>query len=130
VSLERALQDDIRCNMTTKIVVALDWTPNTNHAGFFIAHEHGLYADAGLDVEFMSPLDSNYEKTPRMLVEAATAHFGIAPSETVISCHTADNARPEGQRLVAVAALLQKQVQEPQRRFTSPPHWKQHRRNA
>ena len=35
---------------------------------------------------------------------------GIAPSETVISCHTSDNARPVGQRLIAVAALLQTQT--------------------
>ena len=27
----------------TKLIVALDWTPNTNHAGFFVAQAQGLY---------------------------------------------------------------------------------------
>eukprot|EP00277_Geminigera_cryophila_P043427 CAMPEP_0173063284 /NCGR_PEP_ID=MMETSP1102-20130122/4297_1 /TAXON_ID=49646 /ORGANISM="Geminigera sp., Strain Caron Lab Isolate" /LENGTH=326 /DNA_ID=CAMNT_0013930067 /DNA_START=200 /DNA_END=1180 /DNA_ORIENTATION=- len=94
----------------TKISVALDWTPNTNHSGFFVAQAQGLYEAAGLEVEFHSPLDNNYEKTPRMRVESGECHMGITPSETVISCHTSDKALPEGQRLVAVAALLQTQT--------------------
>ena len=32
----------------TTVTVALDWTPNTNHAGFYVALSHGLYAAAGL----------------------------------------------------------------------------------
>jgi ABC-type nitrate/sulfonate/bicarbonate transport system substrate-binding protein len=35
---------------TKKITVALDWTPNTNHVGMFLALEKGLYADCGLEV--------------------------------------------------------------------------------
>ena len=83
---------------TTKICVALDWTPNTNHLGFFVAKFQGLYEAAGIEVEFLSPLDNNYDKTPRQRVETGEAHLGICPSETVISCHTADNARPAGER--------------------------------
>ena len=95
---------------TTKLVIALDWTPNTNHSGFFVAQTQGLYAAKGLEVEFVSPLDDAYATTPRQRVEAGEAHFGISPSETVISCHTSERARPQGQRIVAVAALLQKQT--------------------
>ena len=91
----------------TKLIVALDWTPNTNHSGFFVAQAQGLYRLHGLDVEFVSPLDDSYSKTPRQRVEAGEAHFGVAPSETVISCHTSDTARVKGQRIIAVAALLQ-----------------------
>jgi ABC-type nitrate/sulfonate/bicarbonate transport system substrate-binding protein len=29
--------------------LALDWTPNTNHTGFFVAQEMGFYEDAGID---------------------------------------------------------------------------------
>ena len=36
--------------MSTKITVALDWTPNGNHLGFFVAKDKGLYDAAGLDV--------------------------------------------------------------------------------
>jgi len=45
-----------------------------------------------------------------MHVEEGVAHFGICPSETVISCHTTDNPKPIGQRIVSVAAILQKQT--------------------
>ena len=31
----------------TRVTVALDWTPNTNHAGFYIAKAKNFYADAG-----------------------------------------------------------------------------------
>ena len=41
--------------MATPIKIALDWTPNTNHAGFYVAKAQGLYAKAGLDVSFISP---------------------------------------------------------------------------
>ena len=30
-----------------KLVVCLDWTPNTNHAGFYVAAADRLYAKAG-----------------------------------------------------------------------------------
>jgi hypothetical protein len=33
-----------------KITVALDWTPNTNHIGMFMALEKGLYSANGLEV--------------------------------------------------------------------------------
>ena len=59
-----------------KISLALDWTPNTNHSGFFVANARGLYKAAGIEVEFLSPLDNNYEQTPRMRVESGDAHFG------------------------------------------------------
>ena len=38
--------------------VVLDWTPNTNHAGMYLAREQGWYEDAGLDVKFVEPGDS------------------------------------------------------------------------
>jgi ABC-type nitrate/sulfonate/bicarbonate transport system substrate-binding protein len=41
--------------MASKITVALDWTPNGNHLGFFVAKDKGLYDAAGLDVTIVSP---------------------------------------------------------------------------
>ena len=29
---------------------ALDWTPNTNHTGIYVAQANGWYADAGVDI--------------------------------------------------------------------------------
>ena len=47
--------------MSTKITVALDWTPNGNHLGFFVAKDKGLYDAAGLDVKIVSPADAEYD---------------------------------------------------------------------
>jgi ABC-type nitrate/sulfonate/bicarbonate transport system substrate-binding protein len=33
--------------------LALDWTPNTNHTGFFVAQEKGYYEDAGIDFKII-----------------------------------------------------------------------------
>ncbi|RMD73875.1 MAG: myristoyl transferase, partial [Chloroflexi bacterium] len=34
--------------MSTPITLALDWTPNTNHIGFYVAIAKGWYRDAGI----------------------------------------------------------------------------------
>ena len=39
----------------TTITVVLDWTPNTNHTGLFVAEENGYFAEEGLDVKFVQP---------------------------------------------------------------------------
>ncbi|HEY0442730.1 MAG TPA: ABC transporter substrate-binding protein, partial [Candidatus Limnocylindrales bacterium] len=33
--------------------LALDWTPNTNHSGFFVARHEGWYRDAGIDLKVL-----------------------------------------------------------------------------
>ena len=45
----------------TRVVVALDWTPNGNHLGFYVAKAEGFYARAGLDVRLISPHDEAYK---------------------------------------------------------------------
>jgi ABC-type nitrate/sulfonate/bicarbonate transport system substrate-binding protein len=40
-----------------KFVLSLDWVPNTNHTGFYVAKEMGWYAEVGLDVEIQIPSD-------------------------------------------------------------------------
>src|SRR6476469_585628 len=58
----------------TPIRVALDWTPNTNHTGLFVAQQEGWFQQAGLDVQFLP-----YNNTPPdTLVGAGTAEFGIS----------------------------------------------------
>lgn len=37
-----------------KITFVLDWTPNTNHTGLYVAEEKGYFEDAGLDVRLYS----------------------------------------------------------------------------
>ncbi|EFN57875.1 hypothetical protein CHLNCDRAFT_57002 [Chlorella variabilis] len=89
------------------VVVALDWTPNTNHVGFYVAKAKGLYAAKGLDVTFISPHTDDYKATPASRVESGEATFAITPSESVISYNTWPEADKKRPKLQAVAALLQ-----------------------
>lgn len=38
-----------------KVVVSLDWTPNTNHTGLYVALANGYFKDAGFDVQIVQP---------------------------------------------------------------------------
>ncbi|KAI5055766.1 hypothetical protein GOP47_0029287 [Adiantum capillus-veneris] len=92
-----------------RVVVALDWTPNTNHVGFFVAQALGFYDNAGLSVSLLSLDVDNYSSTPASRVASGTASFALTPSETVISHHLPpiDSFRP---KLVAVATVLQQDL--------------------
>jgi len=58
------------------VTIALDWTPNTNHIGLYVARELGYYADAGLDVEILPYTDTS----AGALVANHVAEFGILGS--------------------------------------------------
>ena len=60
-----------------KITVCLDWTPNTNHAGFYVALKDGLYEKAGLGVEIKSP-DSTRQTRSRRHARVAAGQAGFA----------------------------------------------------
>ena len=89
-----------------KIDFALDWTPNTLHAGYFVAEAEGYFRDEQLDVEFITPEDDNYATTPAKKLANQQVHVAVAPSESVISFNTLPTRVP----LVAVAAVLQEDV--------------------
>ncbi|MDN5860008.1 MAG: ABC transporter substrate-binding protein [Pseudonocardia sp.] len=57
-----------------KIRFALDWTPNTNHTGLYVAQQRGWFRDAGLEVEFL-PFTT---ASPDVLVSSGAAEFGIS----------------------------------------------------
>jgi ABC-type nitrate/sulfonate/bicarbonate transport system substrate-binding protein len=76
---------------------ALDWTPNTNHTGFFVAQQRGYFADAGLDVEVL-PYNNTSVDT---VVDAGNAEFGI-------STHNSSTfSRASGAHTLSVLAPLQ-----------------------
>ena len=67
------------------ITFALDWAPNTNHIGLYVAEAEGYFADAGLDVEILP-----YGSTPAsQLVSAGEADFGIGGQSGVQMARTA-----------------------------------------
>ena len=83
----------------TKITFVLDWTPNTNHTGIYVAKEKGYFEDAGLDVDFVQAPEDGAE----VLVGSGKAQFGISFQDTMASALTGDDALP----IEAVAAVLQ-----------------------
>ena len=83
----------------TKVSIVLDWTPNTNHTGLYVAQKLGYYKDAGLEVEILpSP-----EGGASALVAAGGADFGIDCQDTLAPAFVGDNPLP----VTAVAALIQ-----------------------
>jgi len=90
--------DDDSGGGLTKVTLMLDWTPNTNHAGVFLAKEKGYYKDAGLDVDIQQPGSG---AGVNQVVGAGTADFGIAVQESVMP------ARAEGIPIVSIAAIIQ-----------------------
>lgn len=78
--------------------VGLDWTPNTNHTGLYVAQSDGLYAERGLNVEIVQAQEGG---TVEQLVAAGRLDFGISYQESVTQ------ARVEGLPIVSVAAIVQ-----------------------
>ncbi|CFX51952.1 SsuA/THI5-like [Syntrophomonas zehnderi OL-4] len=80
-----------------KVTILLDWFPNTNHTGLYVAQEKGYFKDAGLDVKITQASEGG---TPQ-LVAADQAEFGISYQEEVTA------ARSENVPVVAIAAIVQ-----------------------
>jgi len=80
-----------------KITVVLDWTPNTNHTGLYVALENGYFKDEGLNVEIIQPQEGSAEQ----LVGAGSAQFGVGYQESVIF------ARSENVPVVSLSAVIQ-----------------------
>jgi ABC-type nitrate/sulfonate/bicarbonate transport system substrate-binding protein len=82
--------------------LALDWTPNINHLGFFVAREMGFYEAVGLRVDISDPSADNYAVTPAKKVELGQADFALCPLESIISYQTKSRPFP----LIALGAVL------------------------
>ena len=65
-------------NAKTTVRFALDWTPNTNHTGLYVALNKGYFEEAGIDVEILPFNNSN----PEVLVDVGQAEFGISFQDT------------------------------------------------
>ncbi|MFN8593279.1 MAG: ABC transporter substrate-binding protein [Thermomicrobiales bacterium] len=86
----------------TPITVALDWYPNANHAGLYLALDRGYYADEGLAPEFYTPSDPT---SVLQTVGAGRDAFGISYQTDVLL------ARAAGVPVVSVIALVQQPLQ-------------------
>src|SRR5215469_2585149 len=66
----------------TTMTLALDWTPNTNHTGIYVALSKGWYRDEGIDLKLL-PYSSNV--SPDVLVSSGKADVGISATEGVVA---------------------------------------------
>ena len=82
---------------TAPVKLMLDWVPNTNHTGVFVAVDKGYFEEVGLDVQIIEP----GEVYPEAAVAGGAADFGISFQESVTL------ARVEGAPIVSIAAVLQ-----------------------
>jgi ABC-type nitrate/sulfonate/bicarbonate transport system substrate-binding protein len=81
----------------TPVRLALDWTPNTNHTGLYVAQQLGYFEQAGLDVEFLP-----YNNTsPDTLVSSGAAEFGISFQDSFTF------SKASGAEITSVLAILQ-----------------------
>ncbi len=78
--------------------LALDWTPNTNHVGFYVARSNGLFDAVGIDLEILPYATS----TPEALLAAHQAECGISFQDSLSFAVAA------GADIVSVAAILQR----------------------
>jgi len=81
-----------------KVRLALDWYPNANHAGLYIAQAEGYFADEGLEVDMYTPSDPS---TVNQTVAAGADDFGINYQPDVLL------ARAQDVPVVSVIGLVQ-----------------------
>ena len=82
-----------------KITFVLDWTPNTNHTGLYVAIANGYFEEAGLDVEVVQPPEDGAE----VLVASGKAQFGVSFQDYLAPGYVGDEPLP----VTAVAAVIQ-----------------------
>ncbi len=82
-----------------EIVFCLDWTPNTNHTGLYVALEKGYYKEVGLDVKIVQPPEGG----ATAMCASGQAQFSIDAQDTFAASLDSDNPLD----ITAVAAILQ-----------------------
>jgi putative hydroxymethylpyrimidine transport system substrate-binding protein len=89
--------EDVPEPVRDPLSVALDWYPNPDHAGIFMAQDLGYFEDAGLDVSLDAPTDPSL---PVKLVAAGKADLAITYEPEILL------SRQQGLDVVAVSNLI------------------------
>ncbi|MBQ6322879.1 MAG: ABC transporter substrate-binding protein [Lachnospiraceae bacterium] len=82
----------------TEITLCLDWTPNTNHTGFYVADALGYYEEAGLEVTIVQPPENGAP----LMCASGQAQFAIDAQDTIAAAFDMD----EPLEVTAVAAMI------------------------
>jgi len=80
-----------------QVILMLDWVPNTNHTGIYVAQEKGYFHKKGLDVNIIQPGEVLAEQA----VVGGAADFGVSFQEQVTL------ARADNIPIVSIAAIIQ-----------------------
>jgi ABC-type nitrate/sulfonate/bicarbonate transport system substrate-binding protein len=86
----------------TTVRLALDWTPNTNHTGFFVAKHEGWYKASGIELKVLPYTDT----APETLLAAHQADCGISFQDSLTFAAAA------GADITSVMAILQHAASE------------------
>lgn len=81
-----------------KISFVLDWTPNTNHTGVYVALTKGYYEEEGLDVQIIQPPEDGAEAA----VGSGQAQFGVSFQENLGIALASEQPLP----ITAVATII------------------------
>ena len=84
---------------SSEITLCLDWTPNTNHTGFYVAAAKGYYEEMGLEVKIVQPPENG----AALMCASGQAQFAIDAQDTLAPSLANDNPL----EVSAVAAILQ-----------------------
>ena len=77
----------------------MDWTPNTNHTGLYVAQQKGYFKELGLEVEIQQPPEDG----AAVLVASGKAEFGISFQDSMAAALVGEDALP----ITAVATVIQ-----------------------
>lgn len=80
-----------------ELTIALDWVPNTNHTGLYVALEQGFFAKQGFDVKIVQPSEDSSSK----IVAAGRADLGIYFQPNMVK------RLKKGEPITAIAAIAQ-----------------------
>ncbi|MGP1570359.1 MAG: ABC transporter substrate-binding protein [Eubacteriales bacterium] len=83
----------------TKVKLILDFVPNTNHTGIYVAKEKGYYGQEGIDLDIVEPVDG----VANTLVATGKGDFGISYQEDVTYARTGNEKLP----IKAIATIVQ-----------------------
>ncbi len=81
------------------ITFCLDWTPNTNHTGLYVAKEKGYYEEAGLNVTIIQPPEDGCVQ----ICSTGEAQFAVKEQDGLAAALLSDTPA----NVTAVAALIQ-----------------------
>lgn len=84
-------------NPPQKVIIALDWTPNTNHTGLYVAKDLGYFTEQGVDAQIVQPAEDSAAE----LVGYRRADLGVYFQPNLAK------RLDKGVPLVAMAAILQ-----------------------